>query len=390
MVIVNFSEGVMFKKISYLVSVSVLTSVLMGSTSHAIHEGDLLIDISNFYEQRKSLSIKAVPQVDQEQKAPSTWWDTISYAGEYIKPVLTGTGHTLRYLGDQLRGDNSFVGDLLTEKGLEAASGFNAYGVAASSVVKRVESNEGVLTHLRSVIGNSTRYVGGLLAGETPTLARALRHVWIDKYKIKDKPETIFTSTACALFLSREVKGIEEVTEFYRQFVKAWNANDFVVRSNDTGNNAQWFLNGIIRGYARTGIEIKEGQMLLSQFQTYFEEFPMTREINEGTVFPSEQIRSGKTIIEIRDSVKAAREDAFLKYVVGQYGYESEKFKTNMYRQAMIQHSSVPSRLAIEPVPSAALTYVPSADPALVPGNGGGIRIEEIKSVDQSNMESVD
>lgn len=59
---------------------------------------------------------------------PSYLWNTLSWIGSTsstaFSTIAYGTGHSLRYIGDSIRGD-TFVGDLLTTQGLSLAEQLN-------------------------------------------------------------------------------------------------------------------------------------------------------------------------------------------------------------------------------------------------------------------------
>ena len=398
----------MVKKFSYLVSISILASSLMNSASYAIYEPELCDHIKKTRAQLSSSLRPVSLETDQLSSPPSVaplpapvaeepsyLWNTLSWIGSTsstaFSTIAYGTGHSLRYIGDSIRGD-TFVGDLLTTQGLSLAGTTEYRGVSAASFVAQVKDNEGAVSALRKNTGNALRRVGASIVGETPTLERAIHDFWAG-HRLLDNPEEAFVSTACALYNAQ--LDADEIKLAYRRFIETWNGRSNTVISLDGPTNTEYFLKGIIRGFVRSGGELSNSNVLdteLIALGITYENLPVTNVITSEIVIPDASQRAQKSQAAIQQVVFQAREVAFRQFVTDIYSMEQIKKKADDSRQQRGRAlPSSPQLLAIE--------GRPSVDPAPMSGAGGGIRIVEIpnsndsdlsKSGDQSNMEDVD
>lgn len=332
----------MFKKFTYLASVSVLASVVMTQASYGMdpsytlrvvatkkkatfqdHYGVLYV-IDEFCAPTQPLAI--APQSEQEV---STGWWLVSKVCSTCGKV---TGNGLRWLGEQVRGD-TFVGDLLMAKALEYGTDPNATGAPTASLVKTMGNNEGIIKSFRLAAGNLARYFGGLLAGETPTLARAIRHFWIEN-QYGQKPEDAFTSTACALYLSSYMRGVNQITQGYREFVEAWNGSSSTKHSLDAEMNQTHFLHGITRAYVLAKVPINEAfakHVLALGFD--LEKYPATKLITKDTILKD---NPGLAANLLDAKIQEARNAKFLEEAKKIYDFENTVYAADQHRLQLI------------------------------------------------------
>jgi hypothetical protein len=322
----------MVKKFSYLVSVSVLAGSLLSSASHAVYDDELRDVINSFCVQQQShpaqVASSSSPSSDD---GSSPLWSTV------WSSILSGTGHSLRYLGDTVRGD-SFAGDVLTKNALSLA-GTGCKG--ASETIDAVKADESALKSLRKTGGNALRYAGALMAGETPTLERAIRQFWLDK-RVVDVEE-VFTSTACALYRS-QLSGVDEIKLNYNKFISnAWNPSSYTIPSLDVGKNVEYFLKGIIRGFVMNGQSMSTFDSIdphMAALGITYENLPVTKAITVKKL--PEDTHEAR--------LAQARQEAFMDFVESIHSLETLKKQTDQVRLTSLQ---VPSALpAVESHPT--------------------------------------
>ncbi|MBX9786419.1 MAG: hypothetical protein K2Y08_03670 [Alphaproteobacteria bacterium] len=356
----------MVKKFSYLVSVSVLASSLLSSASHAVYDDELRDVINSF---RAPQSQVTPPSSSSSSDEPSSWLSSACAVGS---SVLSGTGHMLRYLGDSVRGEESLVGEFLVDNALSLAA---SKGTSATKFVEATKSDKKTLKSLQKTGGNALRYVGALMSGETPTLERTIREFWIDK-RVSDNPEEAFISTACALYRSQQVSGVDEIKLNYRKFTDAWNSSSYTVPSHNAGQNVEYFLKGIIRGFvmneqAMDSFEVIETHM--AALGITYENFPLTKAITAKTVITKEDERELLTPAVLQQQVDKARQLAFMGFVESTYRIETLKKQADQARLTSLQ---VPSAL---PAPHSllAIGYEPHHDNSSSAA-GDGIKTEQV------------
>ncbi|HUX79529.1 MAG TPA: hypothetical protein VMW10_07310, partial [Alphaproteobacteria bacterium] len=271
----------MFKKISYLTSVSILASVVMGTASYAVHEEELGEIITRFNSQPKAVRSSAEKEAPKED---ASWWSYAASVGSVLKPAANSLGKAVRWGGDQLRGD-TVMGDLLAEKGLGIASQYG--GSSTKDILNKVGEKEGNSTSARQTCGNAVRWIGACLVEETPTLERALRQFWIDMREA-DEPDQALTSTASALYLYKDqIGGVAGVKTAYRKFVKAWNSDSWTVHSTDAEKIHESFVRGLIRGFVKDKKNVNnfaEMGAYLKAFGIDYENLPITKTITAESV----------------------------------------------------------------------------------------------------------
>ena len=204
----NFNEGIMFKKVSYLASVSVVAATLMSSASYAVLEKELIEEIHNFYVQRnKANELKAkknspilerkeekeekeekkeekkVSPILEKKEEPSYGLMLFNGVSTLIKPatfLVEKTLHSIRFGGDKLRKaskDDKFFG-FCAEKLNKSISGYT--GETGKEVIKIVTTEDSFFSKATSLSGNFLRGFAqkGLellgKQGETPKLSRTL------------------------------------------------------------------------------------------------------------------------------------------------------------------------------------------------------------------------
>ncbi|MDI9635901.1 hypothetical protein QM565_08900 [Geitlerinema splendidum] len=338
----------MVKKFSYLVSVSVLASSLLSSASHAVYDEELKGVINAF---RVSQLQVTPPSSSSSDDASSSWWDTAYAVG---KSVLSGTGHTFRYAGDLVRGDESLVGEFLVDNGLSLAGTAELKGVSATKFVAAVKADPSTLGSIKKTTGNILRCVGRCMAGETLTLERAIRQFWIDK-RVTDNPEEAFISTACALYRSQQVSGVDEIKLNYRKFTDAWNSSSYTAPSLDAEKNVEYFLKGIIRGFvmneqAMDSFEDIETHM--AALGITYENLPVTKAVTAETVIPDVSAREQLAPAALKEQVDQARQVAFMGFVASIYKIETLKKGVDQARLTSLQ---VPSALPASSTPHSTL-----------------------------------
>ncbi|MBS0271161.1 MAG: hypothetical protein JSR85_00760 [Proteobacteria bacterium] len=348
----------MFKKLSYLASVSILSTTLMGSSVHALFENELLDEINRFVmQQRQTRDVGASADAPQEGPSESSFAYIASCLGTVLRPFASVTGHTLRMVGDQMRGEG-YVGDLLTDASLSAASAVSYGGVSASRVVSDVSDRQELLQSIRSVAGNSLRWVGESMVGETPTLERTLRGFWLGR-KFTN-PEIPLTSTACALYLSPEIGGIEAVKESYRRLVVSWNSSSKTEHSIDEGKNLEYFLTGVLRAFVKRGKAIGQEDQFLEYMRALSidpEALPVTRVITSETVIPDANERSQVTEASLKGRVTVERQRVFMRYVQDSYNREQlthqvDEIRRTEFASASAALPAASTLLAIEGPPA--------------------------------------
>ncbi|MBX9621643.1 MAG: hypothetical protein K2X28_06425 [Alphaproteobacteria bacterium] len=335
----------MVKKFSYLVSVSVLASSLLSSASHAVYDEELRGVINAFQTSRSPVASSSAP-ISSPSSDESSWWSSVCALGS---SVLSGTGHTLRYVGDCVRGNDSPVGDLLVSNGLSLAGTTTYNGMSAAPLIKSVTADPGALGSCRKTGGNALRYFGKLMAGETPTLERTIRQFWIDKRVAET--EDVFTSTACALYRS-ELSGVDEIKLNYRKFIESWNGSSYAVPSLDTEKNVEYFLKGIIRGFVMNNQIMSEFSSISPQMAALgitYENLPVTKAITAETLITNSADREKLAPAALKEQVDRARQEAFMGFVTATYAIESVKKQADDARQISLH---IPSAL---PAPSTPL-----------------------------------
>lgn len=334
----------MVKKFSYLVSVSVLASSLFSSTSHAVFDDELRDVINTFL--RPSSQVTTPSSSSSHGDEDSSWWDTTCAAASSL---LSGTGHSLRYLGDAMRGDESIMGNFLVSSALSLAETVEYEGVSATKLVTAVKTDEGALKSFRKTSGNTLRYVGQLMAGETPTLEREIRQFWIDK-RLADNPEEVFISTACALYCSKEVNGVDEIKLNYRKFTETWNSSSYTVPSHDAEQSVEWFLKGIIRGFVMNNQvmgSFKDIESQMAPLGIAYENLPVTKAITAETVVPNVAERGDLTPMALKERIDQARQETFMNFVEHTYKFEFLKKQLDQVRSTKFQ---APPALSTTPV----------------------------------------
>ena len=329
----------MVKKFSYLVSVSVVAGSLLNSASQAIYDEELRGVINAF-------------QISQSQATPpptseeSSWWTSTCAVGSSI---LSGTGRSLRWAGEHIRG-TSPVSDLLVNKTLSLAGTAEYRGMSAATLVDVVKADPGSLESIQKTTGNTLRYFGALMAGETPTLERTIRQFWIDK-RNADNPKEAFISTACALYRAEKVSGVNEIKLNYRKFIESWNSSSYTVPSHDAEQNVEYFLKGIIRGFVMNGQELGEFTSIALQMAALgitYDNLTVTKAITEETVVPKADEREQLSPAVLKERVDQVRQEAFMAFVKGTYNFETFTNNANEQRQ-----------LILKSMPSAALASSP-------------------------------
>lgn len=332
----------MFKKFSYLASVSVLSSAVMVQASHAMYtDHDHVLEvIDSFYAHKAPKSQVIALENSDPQEDVSTAWSVLNTIGSTAysvgSTVAKPLGNTLRWTGEQIRGD-AFVGNLLASKGLDAAKGVTVGGVSAKGVLEQVENTEGVLPSARLVTGNVIRSMGAYLAGETPTLEREIRKLWIDN-KYGPNPEDALTSTACALYLSPHMKGVDQISQTYRNVVESWNGSSYTTKSADSGLNLEYFLRGLVRAYVIRGLPVdKSFASQVFSLNVDLGTLPATKSITSAQV-----IENNKEIVatDLESKLKELRQTKLLEYVQNVYNLEMDKHQANEARQRLIANNT--------------------------------------------------
>jgi hypothetical protein len=332
----------MVKKFSYLVSVSVLASSLLSSASHAVYDDELRGVINAFRASQSQLASPSAPVSSSSGDESSSWWSSVCAVGS---SVLSGTGHTFRYFGDCVRGDDSFVGDLLVSNSLSLAGTTTYNGMSAAPLIKSVTTDPSALGSCRKTGGNVLRYMGALMAGETPTLEREIRQFWIGK-RVADT-EDVFTSTACALYRS-QLSGVDEIRLNYSKFIESWNTSSYTIPSHDAEQNVAYFLKGIIRGFVMSNQAMSDFSSIAPQMAALgitYENLPVTKAITAETLIPNATDRGQLAPAALKEQVDQARQEAFMGFVSGTYAIESVKKQADQARQMISLQltSSIPS-----------------------------------------------
>lgn len=357
---VNLLEVVMVKKFSYLVSVSVLASSLLSSPSHAVFEDELRDVINDFRVQQRPQPVQAVlpsPSSSSSDGESSSVWNAIYAVGNTAysiwTPIASGTGHSLRYMGDSLR-DESFVGDVLANNAFSLAGTVQYGGVSATGLINQVKADEGALKSLRKTSGNLLRYIGASMVGETPTLERTIRQFWIDK-RLGDDSEEVLISTACAFYRSQELRSADEIKLAYRKFIGAWNGSSYTVPSHNAETNVECFLKGIIRGFVMNSQSMKDFEIIAPQMVALgitYENLPVTNAITAETVIPDVSSRSQLPPAELQKQVDEVRQKEFMRFIQAIYEIENLKVQANQARLVSLKDT-----LALPSTPLLAIEY---------------------------------
>ncbi|MBY0501911.1 MAG: hypothetical protein K2P93_07930 [Alphaproteobacteria bacterium] len=329
----------MVKRFSYLVSVSVLASSLLSTASHAVYEDELRDVINDFRVLQRSQPIQqAVVSLSSEEE-PYSYWNAIGSAtSSFFSPIVSGTGHSLRYLGDALRGE-TFVGDLLESNVISLAGKAQYGGISAVGLIEQVQADKGALQSLRKTSGNVLRSIGASMVGETPTLERAIRHFWIEK-RMSAEPEEVLISTACALYRSQEIGGADEIKLVYHKFIEAWNGSSYTAPSDSPEHNVEYFLKGIIRGFVMNGQNVSDFEVIAPQMVALgitYENLPVTKAITAEAVVPNVQERGQLVPANLQKKINEARQTEFMKFVKGTYQVEILKQQADQARMVSLQ-----------------------------------------------------
>jgi len=301
----------MFNKISYLATVSIFSSVLMFSNANALHEEKLVEEIT------ASLARLQDPKVETVHGA----WQI--------------AGNVARYVGQKARGDTD-AGKLVTNNAYKAAAAVS--GNVAGVILKEVKESESLWKSACKGFGNGLRTFGAWCkGGETPTLARDVREFWVTKYKIID-PEIALTSTACALFLTPELK-VDSIIQYYKEFLIAWNSSSDTEPSLDDGTNLEYFVRGILRGLVKSNkvIPTRENVLvLLNGFEIKLADFSVTKMITAESVVPNAEERQGLTQAALAERVEEQRKAIFMDFVTATTKIELDKLEANNVRKALL------------------------------------------------------
>lgn len=337
----------MFKSVSYLASVSVLASVVMVHPGYAMEEVvDLVqppVKSTNkpigYQDYRGVLEVidafytpppagTTVSQVTSQEEVSTSNW-LLGVASYACGAVAKTGGDIIRWSGHHIRGE-SLVGDLLTNEALKAGANAGYTGEYASQLAETMAQNPGIAKSSRLVVGNGMRWVGSLLAGETPTLERVIRQFWIEN-KYDQKPEEALTNTACAFYLSKHISGVEHINLAYRNFVISWNGSTRTLHTLDPEKNQEYLLKGIAKAYVITQQPINSGfgeEVLALGLD--LNKFSVTKAITEDSVMKDNpDIPAG----ELPKKLKELRLAKLQEYASSVYVMESEKYQLNKKRQ---------------------------------------------------------
>jgi len=293
------------------------------------------------------LSQPATAQPQPAQASTSTLWQAIQSTSNVV-------GNGLRKVGDLVRGKTA-MGDLLASKGIETVKHYAPTGGAtAAGIVEGVLADEGMLKSARLVTGNSLRWIGGGIkasAGndwEKQTLERTLREFWLEKGFDK-APQNVLTDTACALYLSKQVNGVDDLTLKYRNFVNSWNNNSFTTHSLDPAVNQDYFVKGLIKALVQTE-QLGDDAMLnsLLAFNVDLKTLPVTKDITEQTIKDTFKIKSTPLQADqVEKEVENAHKAKFLEYAKTVYALENQKYVANKGRLRVLANGNQPQPLAI-------------------------------------------
>lgn len=338
---VNLLEVIMVKKFSYLVSVSILASSLLSSASHAVYDDELRDVINGFRTSQSRATPSSAPATSSSSSDDkSSWWSSTYAVGS---SVLSGTGHSLRWAGDYMRG-TSPISNLLVNNTLSLAGTAEYRGMSAATLLNAVKADPSSLESLQKTTANTLRYVGTLMAGETPTLERTIRQFWIDK-RVADNPEEAFISTACALYRAEQLSGVDEIKLNYRKFIESWNNSSYTIPSHDVERNVEYFLKGIIRGFVMNNQSMSSFDSIAPQMAALgitYENLPATKVVTADSVIPDVNARGLLTPVALKEQVDKVRQEAFMGFVTDTYKIEALKKQADQVRQLSIQ---VPSTL---------------------------------------------
>ena len=424
-----FFEVIMFKKFSYFATVSVLATTVMSQAIYAMDDdpsqalvvrsnsssssaGPLVTSIpdnTNFSTVKPRvydgilnevvnviddfLSQQTTPQPQPASSSSSTLWNVVQGTSSVL-------GNGFRKVGDLVRG-NTAMGDLLANKGIEAVKYYAPVGgTAAAGLVNDVAANEGLLKSTRLGVGNGLRWIGGGIkwsAGnewETPTLERELRDFWIAK-GFKIQPDNVLKDTACALYLSAKVNGVDDLTLKYRNFVAKWNQNWDTTHSPDPAVNQENFVVGLIRALVQT--EQAGDDKALSGLLIYnldLATLPATKEVTEQYV--KDQAKHAKKDLladQVSTEVENTRKAKFLEFAKKVYALENGKYLANKNRVKALIVGNQPQPLAITAAPqqnSAALLPAQPQQSALpAPTNTGVVTITQVTTTATGTPEAL-
>lgn len=296
----------MFKKLSYLASVSVLASVVM-SPAHAVFENELAEEIQQFLMRKKTPQAPVQNQEDQSS---------------FIKTIGTGICTGL-YNGAGVARDwlaSSDVDPLLDEakefgiSQTKTADTTWAWVGAALSYVPAKPLAAGVLAATRTL----TSYgISEETVDSEDTLTKAIRKFWKEKdYRLK--PVEAFTSTACAILMQPNLR-IADKRAIYQDFATAWNKG---VRNTglSAGEKDECLLKGTLRFFARSAMKPTETNISVLDIKK--NKLPKIAKITADTLFPDPNVRANKTEVELKEAVSTARDKKFEKYIAKIYAKE--------------------------------------------------------------------
>ena len=356
----------MFKKVSYLAAVSMLATTLMSSTSHAIHEDDLVKIINKFVVKQREKLV--------EPKNDNVNGEKISFLTSTWNMATQSMGSILRTAGDYIRDEKSLSGTLLFDQGVKQVGNM---GTLAKTTFLEVEKKEGIMSSLRKNGGNLLRWGGAKIGNkETKSLERKIRKFWLDLNE--KKPEDIFTSTACALFLSTEIKGTDDIKNNFERFVDKWKSSSRTIQASDE-HIYEYYVKGIIRGIVKKNqsAEVLTKNLAIS-LGIDLEKLSITKSITIDSIVDVPEKKTKEGVL------KELRENKFSAFVKDVYELEKLKKESDEERSKLINNNNNNNEI-IENNNKAIEYHINGKD-----DKNDKKDKNEHKENNQSNMESID
>lgn len=306
----------MFKKVSYLASVSILAGIVANTGTQAVFENELLEEIRQYNARQEAKKTAVVQPVESEES--SVLYSSLKAAGNLLGDGLyKGAGFAQNWV-NRPGADLSAFEDVKNYSISQMQEGSYSLLSKALAWVPLKPAINATLSATRSVSYYAT---SEKTIENEDTLERTIRNFWV-KRNYHDRPEEVFPSTACALLkYSAQSKSlsktddevtISDVVAHYKQTFSTWNGR-FFNSEISPGQRDQYFLEGAIRFFVRNNIPFSVGEE--TSFGINRHTLPLLEEVTIESLYPNEIDRKQIAQSKLEEDVEIAREEKLKKYI---------------------------------------------------------------------------
>jgi hypothetical protein len=300
----------MFKKVSYLASVSILAGIVANTGTQAVFENELLDEIRH-YNARQAAKKTAVVQPAESEEA-SGIYSSLKAAGNL--------------LGDGLYKGAGFAQNWVNRPGTDLKIIEDAKNYSISQME---DSSYGLIGKalsylpakpLANMFFSATRTASSYLISEDTvegedTLARTIRNFWVKK-NYHNSPEEVFPSTACALLKYSANSGdevqVSDAVAYYKETFSMWNGR-FFNSEISLGERDQYFLDGAIRHFVHINMPFSAGDE--KTFGINMHTLPVAEKITIESLYPNEIERKAISQDKLEKDVDTARAGKLKAYI---------------------------------------------------------------------------